>query len=453
MGAGKLEIQYDFDLGGGTVNIEKGTFEVDTANGSTYEEIDLNVNIHIADDAEFIISDVEYGSSLKNVTINNLTGGGNFRFGKGSINENDTINGITLHVNVTDGEFSGTIGNAVTSTKNILDVNSGTLKLTNSSPFNNENGAVAVNISTDAALALDRSEIEEDSYTFEQKRTGNGTLQGTQNAKTDKFSFGNNVGNGFEGIFELAKGTIEFEGKPNNNNANALTNATLKLNGDSTAAVKSNSTIGNLTTNGGTVKFTTNEILPAQKQLTVTNLDLSGGVTIDIGDPDSTSKINTAAGGNQNIFDFANDNNNSYLLIEATETIQGDDENITLITESNNELLQQLYGLKNDAARQEQFEQILFQQLGPELAADAVQLGLSRPYVQVFNHVRETGGVSNISAGIALHGQNRPEPRYELWLEGYYRSEKKLPVTPLPAVTKTVGEVCSPVSNPDWGNV
>jgi hypothetical protein len=80
------------------------------------------------------------------------------------------------------------------------------------------------------------------------------------------------------------------------------------------------------------------------------------------------------------------------------------------------ELLQQLYGL--GAGESKEIVQILVNQLGPELAANASQLSLAQPNnSKVFNRLQN---VTSLSGGFL--GQN-PNRKYELWFEGFYRHE------------------------------
>jgi autotransporter-associated beta strand protein len=80
-------------------------------------------------------------------------------------------------------------------------------------------------------------------------------------------------------------------------------------------------------------------------------------------------------------------------------------------------LLQQLYSLHSN--EQDKFVQILFNQLGPELAADALQLSLWQPTTKIFNRLHEIGSLYENS----FRGQCGTSLNYELWFEGFYRSE------------------------------
>ncbi|MDR0704164.1 MAG: autotransporter outer membrane beta-barrel domain-containing protein, partial [Planctomycetaceae bacterium] len=84
---------------------------------------------------------------------------------------------------------------------------------------------------------------------------------------------------------------------------------------------------------------------------------------------------------------------------------------------ANSSLLQQLYQLNSGDT--ETFAQILFDQLGPELAADALQLSLWQPYVKIFNRLHGAGDLYSNS----YLGQCGTGLSYELWFEGFYRSE------------------------------
>jgi hypothetical protein len=94
-----------------------------------------------------------------------------------------------------------------------------------------------------------------------------------------------------------------------------------------------------------------------------------------------------------------------------------------------------LYQLDKNKEGQEIFEQILFNQRGPELVADAMQLSLWQPYKKIFNRLQETVpfygnriGNSNDNENEngnenAIRGQQGSLQNYELWFESYYRSE------------------------------
>jgi hypothetical protein len=203
--------------------------------------------------------------------------------------------------------------------------------LTHTTPFAAGNKVTI----TEGTLALDRSSEIEDSYTFNQKLTGAGTLAVTLGEKTDKLTFGDATENAFAGTVALEKGTIELDGTYNKNTA-ALTEATVKLSINSVADIKSDSTLKNLTTNGGTVKFTTNEISP-NAQLNVTrNLDVSGGVTLDLS-PGITGAIDTSALASQNFYDYSTANSNyQQELISVAGNVTGTSGDITLNPTTNN---------------------------------------------------------------------------------------------------------------------
>ncbi|MDR2114968.1 MAG: autotransporter-associated beta strand repeat-containing protein, partial [Planctomycetaceae bacterium] len=89
---------------------------------------------------------------------------------------------------------------------------------------------------------------------------------------------------------------------------------------------------------------------------------------------------------------------------------------------ADSELLQQLYNL--DPNDKEKFVQILFNQLGPELAANALQLSLWQPYEKVFNRLHEINeSQSNNIQNNKVRGQLKERLNYELWFEGFYRGE------------------------------
>jgi autotransporter-associated beta strand protein len=98
---------------------------------------------------------------------------------------------------------------------------------------------------------------------------------------------------------------------------------------------------------------------------------------------------------------------------------------------ADSKLLQELYGLDKDEP--EKFEQILFNQLGPELAADALQMNLWKPYLKIFYRLHENGNTyryrasedpqDNVNNQNNIRGQNSAKTNYEFWFEGYYRDE------------------------------
>jgi uncharacterized protein with beta-barrel porin domain len=86
----------------------------------------------------------------------------------------------------------------------------------------------------------------------------------------------------------------------------------------------------------------------------------------------------------------------------------------------NTNLRNYLYDLPEGEEAQTKFVQTLFNQLGPELAANAMQLSLWQPYTRVFtNRLHDTGNIYSNN----FRGQCYTKLNYELWFEGYYRSE------------------------------
>jgi hypothetical protein len=94
---------------------------------------------------------------------------------------------------------------------------------------------------------------------------------------------------------------------------------------------------------------------------------------------------------------------------------------------ADSKLLQELYQLEKDET--EILEQILFNQLGPELAANAMQLSLWRPYLKVFNRLHDLGNLYTTNSNIhndsedEVRGQLKTKLNHNIWFEGYYRHE------------------------------
>jgi autotransporter-associated beta strand protein len=241
------------------------------------------------------------------------------------------LNGIgtvaldTKEIEAGQGSFAGTITGTGTFTKNT----GGTLTLTNDTPFTD---ASKIKISG-GTLALDRSLKTESEYTFNQKLlAGTGTLDVTLGDKTNEFKLGNNVGNAFTGTVRLTQGTMILDGSSvTNYNVTSLEKATLQLTDESIADVQANSAIGGLTTNGGTVKFTTTEISPNAK-LTVDKLDISNGVILDLSATITNGTIVTTPSLKQSFFDYADDDNNlqQQLIAATTVTNNNNQNNISL---------------------------------------------------------------------------------------------------------------------------
>jgi autotransporter-associated beta strand protein len=257
-----------------------------------------------------------------------LTGTGNFEFtGNNTVtigNKNSSYTGTTT-VTGTNFTVITTANNAFGNTSNLtVDTTTKVVFDGHSQKVGGLSGTGEIEINKEGTLTVDRSGVNVN-YIFEQKLTGTGTLEVKLN-DTD-FDFSSNVGNAFTGTVSLTQGTIELDGS--NNNVKSLEKATLKLN-NSVADVKTTSEIGGLTTNGGTVKFTTNTISP-DIQLIVGNLDINDGVTLDLTNG-ITNAIVTTPSLTQNFFDYAkdDDNNNQKQIIAATGDVKGDTSDIKL---------------------------------------------------------------------------------------------------------------------------
>jgi autotransporter-associated beta strand protein len=339
----------DLQASATTANVVIGTEGISVAKGSFNGKITGNGGLTKSDsetpvDNTLTLSGVnEYiGATNINAGILALTGNGSIADSSGvtlvagttfdvtgitnktsiqALNGNGTVALGTKELEVDQGNFAGTITGTGIFTKNTAD----TLTLTNNAPFTNAS-KIKINEGT---LALDRSSENETEYTFDQQLlAGTGTLEVTLGNKTDEFKFGDNVGNEFTGTVSLTKGIIELNGT--NNNADALENATLKLASASSADVQQSSTIGDLITNGGTVQFTTTEISPNAK-LTVDELDISGGVTLDLSTT-ITNGIVTLPLSKQSFFDYADDDEylQQQLIAAATVTSSSNTNNIKL---------------------------------------------------------------------------------------------------------------------------
>jgi autotransporter-associated beta strand protein len=328
-------------LGGNSLSVEEGSFagkiigtggltkitdETLTLSGAnTYEgETKINAgNLNLTGAGSIAASSGVNFTGAGTFDISNLTGTDTTIKALNSTTSGTVALSTDKELKVTGGSFAGTITGTGTFTKE----NSNTLTLTNNEPFTHTS---TVKI-TGGTLQLDRANhLDSSGYQFDQNLTGSGTLEVGLKEEDTKFSFGDNVGAAFTGTVSLTKGIIELD-TDNNKNDNVLANATLKLATTSTVDVKSDTTIKNLTTDGGTVKFHTTEISPNAK-LTVTNLNVSGDnvTTINLANG-ITNGINTTALVEQNLFDYSTaESNYQRLLIEAT-SVNGNDNNIELV--------------------------------------------------------------------------------------------------------------------------
>jgi autotransporter-associated beta strand protein len=249
--------------------------------------------------------------TTKIVTFNELTSNGS----DGGVTNTGEINldNANNTLKVSSSLFAGKITGSGTLEKTGANQ---TLTLTNNDPFATNNKVVI----SGGTLALDRSSHEDSSgYTFKQDLTGSGTLDVTLNDTATKFSFANTVGAAFTGTVSLTKGTIELDSS-STDTVTVLKNATLQLASNSVVDVQQDTTIGNLTTKDGTVKFKIDGISP-ETVLTVGKLDVSGGVTIDLSDSTNkiTNPIDTSSLTSQSLFDYAE--SQSQQLIAATGTV------------------------------------------------------------------------------------------------------------------------------------
>ncbi|MDR2705060.1 MAG: autotransporter domain-containing protein, partial [Planctomycetaceae bacterium] len=164
------------------------------------------------------------------------------------------------------------------------------------------------------------------------------------------------------------------------------------------------------TTNGHTISGKFNPII-SDKLLSSTEAQLvNGNQQLDL--------VHTAPGVGEHA-DFSDLSGNTARIGDLIDSLNYAD----------SDLLQELYGLENNEQGQEQFKQILLSQLGPELAADAMQLSLWKPYLKIFNRLHDTGDLYNISSEVRneseneVRGQHGTKRKYDLWFEGYYRNE------------------------------
>lgn len=174
----------------------------------------------------------------------------------------------------------------------------------------------------DAAVQLDGTlniAPASGNYTFTNTLTGTGLMTGVL-ASGSTFAFDNTVGSAWSGTLRLGQSNFDLTG----NNTTTLTNATLQLDANNTTTVGSGTqNVGNLTMNGGTLKFGN---LPTgvitTRQLTLT----SGTVQID------TSQV-ASSGGTL----LTEDDGSGLQLIAATGTT-GAASNLTLTDLSGNAL-------------------------------------------------------------------------------------------------------------------
>ncbi|MDR0532769.1 MAG: autotransporter-associated beta strand repeat-containing protein [Verrucomicrobiales bacterium] len=218
----------------------------------------------------------------------------------------NTISGSTVTIGGSNTAFSGSwsvTGAGVATTQDNL-------------------GPAAVDIAAGGILSL---LPVSGGWSFDNALTGSGTLYAAFSDTTGAFDFTAGSGTGFAGTVELGTGSFNLSGQ----NAAALANATLQIDGGNYTAVGSGTqSVGNLTYNGGRMDFAVN--VPAETQATTfistnTLTLLSGSVGVNMNNFDH----DPAAPTNLNLLD--QDNGNPIVQLIAASTVAGGAGNLTLI--------------------------------------------------------------------------------------------------------------------------
>lgn len=236
-------------------------------------------------------------------------------------NSNGITNNATLDIAFSDDAFTNTLKGVGTTTVSghnvVLSGNytgftglwniTGSATTASSASLNN----AAVNINSDGKLTVT------DTY-FSNPLTGTGTLFANEVNSTDVFSLAESVGSEFSGTLEMNNGVFNFD----DNAEIALSHATLKLDASSSTTVNTERTLGGLTLNGGTLK-TDFAASDNQAQLTVGNLDATGGGTlaINISDWDIPGSVAMQNESYPSLFD--QDDSVAHQVVKATDTVIG----------------------------------------------------------------------------------------------------------------------------------
>ncbi|MDR2117739.1 MAG: autotransporter domain-containing protein, partial [Planctomycetaceae bacterium] len=233
------------------------------------------------------------------------------------------------------------------------------------------------------------------------------------------------------------------------NNISVTDKSELVLNGEETVTVKGNFNVdktakatiqavenkvtatGDVTLNGN-VTFTGNGTNDPSQSSTIKGVITAQKVTGSFDNPKSqklltTTETKIVENNRVDIVYTANTLENKAKELNLAGNIQRISSLLQIVNNDLNsisgKLLQELYGLDLTDTDTTRFEQILVSQIAaPELAADAVQLALWQPSLQVFDRLRKSGSTPNPTN--SYRGQNRNYRNNELWFDSYYRSEK-----------------------------
>lgn len=329
---GALSMSQDgITTGDGSLTIENSSFTANIAQGVTSA---LGGAIFISLDTTTTITDTDFTDNHASVEAGGTALGGAIYAGS------DT----TIKASTKDVEFSGNyVEIDGVQTDNSIYIATG-----KTVTFQTENGKVitikdgvsgpgTMNIAANSTVVYDG--LTDHTVNL----TGTGTLQILTGDNDDEFEFATGTGSAFAGTVDLAQGVMVLNGSliTSNYNATALTNATLKLSGDSaedtmgTLQVTADSTIGNLEFAGGTLDIAMDPVAVPDGVLSVTDLDVSGGGTVIVSG--LSDEINTNALTTDSLFDYA-ESTDAYqvLLVSASGTVTSGQ--LDVFDESGNEL-------------------------------------------------------------------------------------------------------------------
>ncbi|MDR1496937.1 MAG: autotransporter outer membrane beta-barrel domain-containing protein [Puniceicoccales bacterium] len=298
----------------GTSSVDVGTLALIGA-GSIAE----SAGVILAQETTFDISGLTTGSPA---TIKTLNGGG--ADAKVALGNNELIIAPGAGA-VNAGSFAGVfVGgeNSALQLNGSTANNTTTLDLTNRAALEAFGGTVNIANGTIKIYGGDTTQ-------FNSPLVGTGVLFVTLDNASSQFSFTDRVDDGFEGIVELSRGKISLDN--DGYNVTSLTNATLKLDTEATAEIKSRQLISfkGLTLNGGTLDFTAAPITPVDfaplvapgVALKVEKLDITGGGKLVINKFSETIATNPPA--EQNIFDYWQSPENYQVLLVEADNVAG----------------------------------------------------------------------------------------------------------------------------------
>lgn len=249
-----------------------------------------------ADAASTGMIDVATGASV-NTNFSNATFD-NQLTGAGTVN----ISGTNVTVSADNSAFNGVLAVANNATAKVVDAAS------------LGKGSVALNGNGLLTLALNNAD-----FIFNDVLSGTGVLSVTLGAADNLFTFGSNTGSAFTGTAAISGGIASLDA----NSSTALKNATLELNAGGKAKTTGDTSVGNMTFNGGTLLTNMNASTAAvDGKITTNTLTMnSGSVGLDL------SPLNTSAG-----ILLADDGVNKQLI--AATTLAGDVNNLQMVDAS-----------------------------------------------------------------------------------------------------------------------